>query len=77
LVFPRSELIPFAVFTVAGEPSIFIPRHASGPALIELVFALDELALRRGNVSRKSEQEVVGNSLLHGDTSARIGVVSA
>ena len=71
------ELIPFAVFTVDGQPSVFIPRRAGGPALIELVFALDELALRGGNVGRESEQEVVGNPLLHRDTSARIGVVSA
>jgi hypothetical protein len=33
-----ARLIPFVVFTVDGEPSIFIPRHTNGPTLSELVF---------------------------------------
>ena len=72
-----ARLIPFVVFTVDGEPSIFIPRHTNGPTLSELVFPLYELSLCGGNVGRESEQEVVGNSLLHGDAGARIGVVAA
>ena len=65
------------VFTVDGEPSIFIPRHTSGPTLSELVFPLNDLPLCGRHVGRESEQEVVGNSLLHGDAGARIGVVAA
>src|SRR5258708_5666023 len=75
--FPMARLIPLMVFTVDGEPSIFIPRRTSGPTLSELVFPLYELSLCGGNVGRESEQEVVGNSLLHRDTGARIGVVAA
>jgi len=62
---------------VDGKPAVFVSSHASGPTLIELVFPLDELSLCGGNVGRESEQEVVGNSLLHRDTGARIGVVAA
>jgi hypothetical protein len=72
-----ASLIPFVVFTVDGEPSIFIPRHTGGPMLSELVFPLYELPLCGGNVGREREQEVVGNSLLHRDAGARIGVVAA
>ena len=72
-----ASLIPFVVFTVDGEPSIFIPCHTNGPTLGELVFPLYELSLCGGNVGRESEQEVVGDSLLHRDTGARIRVVAA
>jgi hypothetical protein len=65
------------VFTVDCEASVFIPRHTNGPMLSELVFPLYELSLCGGNVGRESEQEVVGNPLLHGDTGARIRVVAA
>ena len=62
---PLASLIPFVVLTVDGEPSIFIPRHTNGPTLSELIFPLYQLSLRGGNVCRESEQEVVGESLLH------------
>ncbi len=62
---------------VDRETAIFVSSHAGGPTLSELVFPLYELSLCGSNVGRESEQEVVGNSLLHRDAGARIGVVAA
>ncbi len=69
--------IPFVELAVDCKTAVFVASHASGPTLRELIFALNDLSLCGGNVGRESEQEVVGNPLLHRDAGARIGVVAA
>ena len=64
------------VFAVDGKPAVFIARHAGRPSFIELVLTLDDFALRRGHVGSKRKQKTAGDTLLHGNTRARIGVVS-
>jgi hypothetical protein len=64
-------------FAVDRETAVFVSSHAGGPTLSELIFPLYEFSLGGGNVGRESEQEVVGNTLLHRDAGARVGVVAA
>ena len=65
------------VFSVDCKAPVFIARDAGRPTLIQLVFALDDLALGGCHVRRKSEQEAACDPLLHRDTRTRIGIIAA
>ena len=74
----RGETLkPLVIFPIDGEAAILIPSHACGPAFIELVFALYDLALGGSDIRGECKQEVTGNPFLHGDAGARIRVVAA
>jgi len=65
------------IFAIDGEAAILIPSHACGPAFIELVFALYNLALGGSGIRGECKQEITGNPLLHGNPRARIRVIAA
>jgi hypothetical protein len=50
-----ARLVPFVIFAVDGEAAIFLPRHSSGPTLIELILDLNGLTLGECHVDCKSK----------------------
>src|SRR5205807_4709988 len=64
-------------FPVDGKAAILVARHGGGPSLVELILALNDLALGGGHVGRKGEEEALAQSFLESDAGSGIGIVAA
>lgn len=69
-------LKPGVEFAIHRYASILIAGYAGGPAPGKLIFALNNFVLCVGYIESKRHQQVSGNSFLHGDSSAGIGVIA-
>lgn len=60
--------------SIHSKPAILVTRTTHRPFWVELIFNLDRLALRGGNICGERYQQIAGNSLLDGY--ARPGILS-
>jgi len=62
---------------VDGKAAILVTCHSGGPPPVELILALNDLALGGGHVGRKREEEALGQSFLESNAGSGVGIIAA
>lgn len=62
----------FAKSCFEGKAPVLVTNRVNGNSTIDLIFELDDLTIRRGDVSRESDKHLAGYSLLNSNARARV-----
>src|ERR1017187_8830383 len=70
----NSDSEPLVYLNLHGISPVLVPYGAYGKPLRYLVFDLNNLPRARREVSRKSEEQVLGDALLHGQAASAVAL---